>query len=566
MWRLTEVAQDEPDRFDHELAALRATREVRAARQELVEYLTGCGYAIREQDWIPWHLKLSNLRTADGGEITVADHEECGGRAVTIGLDFAWRDDAARDAWIAASHAGDDEPGDPGEVEVEFDDDVEAIAAGMVPVWEITGHLCTDPGQFGHADAQGRIAAAGGDQTADPADPGAAARAEADRIERERVKKLADLRRTKVRNTAWRAATTVRRRHVAALLSRPKLAPVKGRKAHEWEKTLRTAAALLRARAIALHETTPEMSSFGHRTAARLLGLDGGEWDLERSIINAIDAASPERAEVIELGVVLGAYEHGCSGSDGKDAQTWKAAEGHWHHRSAGSEVAGQARYLAWLRDCTGYVLSDIENEVMAFAYPPAAAPADVAPPRESADTGAGVLTPEQIRDYPPGPAGRQQRINDEAIAADADPALDAAHDGDPEGDPEGEWDSEDSGRYQDALDAGMTEEQALAEVAARAADDAEALAGMEAAGDDEQGEALAVAGTAGPGDTGSPGRRRVAVSLTLTPGPPPACPVPSFAKGVRYGRGHLANPRPAYLPTHLPTPGLSLADWRITT
>jgi hypothetical protein len=106
--------------------------------------------------------------------------------------------------------------------------------------------------------------------------------------------------------------------------------------------------------------------------------------------------------------MVLGAAEHGCSGADAKDAETWRRAEDlHFGRRPVKPLVA---RYLRWLRDETGYTPAAIENEVIHAAWPddeksapevavnattpgslPGAADADVAPPAEAVDTGQGT-------------------------------------------------------------------------------------------------------------------------------------------------------------------------------
>ena len=108
------------------------------------------------------------------------------------------------------------------------------------------------------------------------------------------------------------------------------------------------------------------MSSFGHRVAADLLGMGGSVADSERLIVEAIASAAPGRVAVIELAMVLGAAETGCSGADGQEAETWRQAEAGWWAR--GRKLPQQVRYLTWLAEHTGYGLSDIEAEVIASA------------------------------------------------------------------------------------------------------------------------------------------------------------------------------------------------------
>jgi ParB family chromosome partitioning protein len=437
--RLTDVAMDHPAAFDHELASLRAGRQVRAARDALVAELTGSGCAIHGVDWIaPGDRRsLANLRDGDGEPIGPEGHDACPGRAVVISLDWTWPD-KAKVAWIAANPEFEaDGDGDP---VVEFDDDIEARDAGMVPVWSVTGHLCTDPDGNGHASVYGPGRAKAAPETgpaADP-DPEAAARARAEEVARKQAAEAAERRRVRERNTAWRAATTVRREHVTQLVCRGRLAP----------KGLRVAAAMLRAEAIARHETKPEMGSFGHRVAGQLLGLTGSEWDTERLILAALETAGPERTEVIELAMVLGAAEHGLSGADGVDAETWRSAEQSWWAR--GDSKPRAARYLRWLRDHTGYELAPIEAEVVKIAFPddpdqPDSGPGDVgdqaagqhpltaqevetAPSASAVDTGAGQAAEAADGEQPGDEGADDQGAEDEGAedegAEDDSPAT----------------------------------------------------------------------------------------------------------------------------------------------
>jgi hypothetical protein len=51
----------------------------------------------------------------------------------------------------AAHHLADDDD----LADIEFGSDEEAREAGFVPGWQISRHLCTDPGQYGHANVHG---------------------------------------------------------------------------------------------------------------------------------------------------------------------------------------------------------------------------------------------------------------------------------------------------------------------------------------------------------------------------------------------------------------------------
>jgi ParB family transcriptional regulator, chromosome partitioning protein len=361
MTELVQAARQFPGQFDHVTARLRATRDEREARAAFVAELDAEGIAVYgEQAHVPWTLALENLRDGDGNDITPEAHAVCPGRAVTITYDWGWAPGAEAAYRAAHDLADDDDLAD-----IEFDSDEEARAAGFVPGWQVGRYLCTDPEQYGHANVHGRP---GKTQTQEQR----TAEDEADEANR----KSAERRRVIRRNKEWRAATEVRRRHLRDLLAAPRLPKAL---AGDGGPVAR-----LRARAIARHETKPEMASWGHRVAAQLLGLGGSEWDSERLILEALDTAAPGRVPVIELAMVLGAAETATGGADGQDAETWRRAEEGWWTR--GDKLPQQVRYLTWLAEHTGYPLSDIEAEVATRATPAAADDGD----ETAGDTGTG--------------------------------------------------------------------------------------------------------------------------------------------------------------------------------
>jgi hypothetical protein len=241
-----------------------------------------------------------------------------------------------------------------------------------VPGWQVGRHLCTDPERYGHANVLGR-----------PGETPTLEQRSAEDEAGQAARKSEERRRVMRRNKEWRAATEVRRRHLRDLLAAPKLPKAL---AGDGGPVAR-----LRAGAIARHETKPEMSSFGHRVAAQLLGLGGNEWDSERLILEALDAAAPGRVPVIELAMVLGAAETATGGADGQDAETWRNAEKSWWAR--GHTLPQQVRYLTWLAEHTGYPLSDIEAEVAAHAV---GRPDEPAGEAEGAGPGPDVDEPER--------------------------------------------------------------------------------------------------------------------------------------------------------------------------
>jgi ParB family chromosome partitioning protein len=360
---LVQAAKDSPGQFDHVAARLRATRAEREAKAAFTAGLEAQGIAIYgDRSYVPWTLALENLRDGDGNQITAEAHATCPGRAVTITYDWDWAPGAEAAYRAAHGLADDDDLAD-----VEFADDEEARAAGFVPGWQVSRHLCTDPDQHGHANVHGTP-----EQTPTPAQK----TAEDEAVEAAR--KTEERRRVRQRNTEWRAATETRTSHLKALLGRK--APPAG-------------AVKLIVEAMARGETQPQMSSFGHQTACELLGLvgDGAAANYRELLLAELARASEKRAQVIALAMVLGAAEHGV-----RDVHTWQSAENRYW-ASYGVPLA--ARYLTWLAEHTDYALSDIEAEVAASqAASGPSEPAGEATPRiaQPDDDGDPVTDPDE--------------------------------------------------------------------------------------------------------------------------------------------------------------------------
>jgi hypothetical protein len=254
----------------------------------------------------------------------------------------------AEAAYRAAHNLADDDD----LADIEFGTDEEAREAGFVPTWQVGRYLCTDPGQYGHANVHGT-------PSGTPTHDQQAAEDQA----AEAARQTEQRRRVRQRNTQWRAATDTRTSHLKAVLGRK--APPAG-------------ALKLVVEAMARGETQPQASSFGHQTACELLGLtsDGAATGHRDLLLSELIRASEKRAQVIALAMVLGAAEHGV-----RDVHVWQAAEDNYrlHH---GVPLA--ARYLAWLADHTDYSLSDIEAEVAAHATGRAARTNDDGDPDQS--------------------------------------------------------------------------------------------------------------------------------------------------------------------------------------
>lgn len=160
--------------------------------------------------------------------------------------------------------------------------------------------------------------------------------------ERSRDEAAAERRKVLENNKAWRAATAVRTRWLRdVLLAR---------------KTVPDGAALFIARAIAAadHHTINAMSTMSggkHKTARELLGVGQdsyiGPGKYATPLVDSLSAASEQRAQVVTLALVLGAFE-GLTA----DPQTWRSVS------PAASE------YLSALAGW-GYPLSPIEQGVI---------------------------------------------------------------------------------------------------------------------------------------------------------------------------------------------------------
>jgi ParB family transcriptional regulator, chromosome partitioning protein len=394
--KLVQAAKGGDPQFQHTLNWLRESKEERDSRRVFTLEVEAAGYHIYgDRPHVPWTMLLDNLRTPEGEEIDPAAHAACDGAAVTIGYDWAWADGAE-----AAYRAAHDLDGDD---EIDFNQDEDAArAAGFTPRWEITRHLCTSPDEAGHVNIKGT-----------PGNTGPAGQRTAQQEADAAVHASEERRRVLRRNKEWRAAASTRQAHLRRILAAAKL-----------PKPMTDPAARLIFTAIARGETEPAMSSYGHQTASEILGLTGADhtgYAAREVLTAAITAATPARAQVIALGMILGGAEHGCADvSTWRDADSYSSSYGYRHGPNRAQ------RHLAWLRDHAGYALSDIEAEVVAAGTAPAevtAAEVETAP-AGPVDTGAGVLTPEQIAAYP----------GDEEPYAAAEEALDAALGIDPAG------------------------------------------------------------------------------------------------------------------------------------
>src|SRR5215831_18921444 len=109
----------------------------------------------------------------------------------------------------AACRAAHGLAGDDDLAGVEFGTDEEARQAGFLPGWQVGRHLCTDPGQYGHANVHGTPGGTPTQEQRTAEDEAAAA-----------ARKTDERRRVRQRNTQWRAAIETRTSHLKAVLGR----------------------------------------------------------------------------------------------------------------------------------------------------------------------------------------------------------------------------------------------------------------------------------------------------------------------------------------------------------
>lgn len=111
---------------------------------------------------------------------------------------------------------------------------------------------------------------------------------------------------------------------------------------HLTRKTPPKGSAALIAQALANNPSTIAQVG-GNHLAAELLGCEPCHYGINPGIPALIDKASEQRAQVITLALVLGAYEANT------DTASWRRVD------------AGTRRYLQFLAEC-GYALSDVER------------------------------------------------------------------------------------------------------------------------------------------------------------------------------------------------------------
>jgi ParB family chromosome partitioning protein len=318
-------------RFDHVVAQLRQDRTSYEARVKAAAEYTEQGFTVLdERPWWsgPAYVPAHHLSTADGGSV----------EGLEVNNPAQWAVYLCEDTEIIDAETG--EPVEEETVDWNTEGDPEAVPAeGLRHADTVTDapvflplYYCLDPDAAGltvdegFARRAGMSTAGSSDDAEADADAAAAAQAEAEAREtRERRKVLA-------LNKLGAAAQIVRREFVTKLLARK--TPAKG-------------AAVFVADCLARDAHLPTYNRAAE-TAAELLGVDGGAPGL-RTMTGALGTGADARAQVVVLGLVLGALE----AKTGKDA--WRGT-GSW-----GGVTSGD--YLRFLAE-QGYALAAIEEVI----------------------------------------------------------------------------------------------------------------------------------------------------------------------------------------------------------
>ncbi len=331
---LVAAAHESPGSFDHVAQRARDDREQAAREQAARDAIAASGVTVVDgaPPWFHYDgpsRKLSDLLDSEGTELTAARHADCPGHAAHLGVRRGeWTDEEAATVLVH------DEPGHPNADDLDPDDDLYddedpddhdggATAERRYQARYAAIYVCTDYAAHGHRP---RWETGGGAGASAPA-----ARTEAEE-QQQREAARAERRRVIDNNKAWRSAETVRRAHLQTLVKAktpPKDAPV-------W---------VARMLASAPYEFTRQANE-GHPLACELLGVErhlSYRAATGPGLLELLDGATPARAQVISLGLILAALEAATG------THSWR-------------QVSGvTASYLNFLGE-HGYTLSDVER------------------------------------------------------------------------------------------------------------------------------------------------------------------------------------------------------------
>jgi ParB family chromosome partitioning protein len=313
--------------FDHELARLRQGREARAAWEDSAARYRTLGFEVlddRPASFSADHIPLHALRTAAGEEATSADVTEPRYWAVTVEEESVITDKETGDV-IDEDQVDWSTEGNPDAVPEEGLRHAESVNETLEYV--ATEYYCLDPEAAGLTPDE-RFTRFSGMGTGGDVPTGGDAGATVNDLATQQEKR--ERRKVLALNKAGDAAQTVRREFVKNMLSRK--TPPKG-------------AAVFVARMLAADGYL--LSNFkADETIADLLDIGP---TVRAGIDELIDNATDGRAQVITLGLVLGALE----------GRTPKHA---W--RNDFSHFVGPKDYLRFLAD-NGYTLSTVEQVIV---------------------------------------------------------------------------------------------------------------------------------------------------------------------------------------------------------
>ncbi|QIS13908.1 ParB/RepB/Spo0J family partition protein [Nocardia arthritidis] len=310
----------ESGRFDHVAAQVRREQEQRRRAEEAAASYTELGHPILAEEPDPYAadpVRLTWLRRPDGGEVTL---EMVSANPAAWAVYMVYEENGS----CIVTATGEEIDPDTVDWDTEGDPSAEpdggmrhADTVELQPAWT-PAFYCVDLDAAGVVDRRQHHANEPADH--DENESHVAAQQEAE--------KAAQRRNVRVLNTFGRAATDTRREWVRQQLAR---------------RTPPKSAAAFTANMIALDNSL--LSDFhAPDGAADLLGINAAGF--RDSVQQLLVGASEQRAQVIVLGLVLGALEE----RTGPDA--WR-----------GTHRRGVPEYLRYLRDI-GYPLSEIEEVI----------------------------------------------------------------------------------------------------------------------------------------------------------------------------------------------------------
>ena len=311
---LTRFLGDE--RFDHFAQRARDDRIQKQMIKEFAESLVDAGVVVIEAPSYTDNSvkRLNELRPAGSEEEFTPDaHAACPGHAAIVSL--SWISERQSAATDANGHLSDGDQDDDGYDDEDYDEDGDLVSPQSGHYGPIATYVCTDAGKYGHQPRWGKIT-----------------RKAADMAPEEREQARADRSDVIQSNKDWRSAETVRRRWLTEFATRTK--PPVG--AEVFIANCLTAAD---------HPINTVLSTV-NTLAYEVFGIPEADRPTYANrttpITDLVAGATPARATVITLGVLLSAYESVTS------VQSYRNLSD------------STARYLRFI-ESAGYTLSEVE-------------------------------------------------------------------------------------------------------------------------------------------------------------------------------------------------------------